>query len=163
MRNIPVVARVAAWVANHQRHGGPDPGAISLQGREIRARTRTRTEGSRCRLREVAQKPDFGTLPISIDESALQEVCERWGVTELDLFGSVLRDDFRPDSDIDVLVAFADDRRPTLFTLVQMEDELRQLFGRTVDLVVRGSVERSENYIRREHILRHRHRLYVAR
>jgi predicted nucleotidyltransferase len=84
-------------------------------------------------------------------------------VTELELFGSVLRDDFRPDSDIDVLVTFAEDRRPTLLTVVQMEDELRQLFGRSVDLVLRRSVERSDNYIRREHILNHRQPLYVAR
>jgi uncharacterized protein len=100
---------------------------------------------------------------VSIDQHALHAFCERWGVAELELFGSVLRDDFRPDSDIDVLVTFAEDRRPTLLTLVEMEEELRQLFGRPVDLVLRRSVERSENYIRREHILSHRQPLYVAR
>jgi predicted nucleotidyltransferase len=103
------------------------------------------------------------TLPISIDAIALDAFCQRWGITELDLFGSVLRDDFRPDSDVDVLVTFEEGRRPTLLTLVQMEDELRQLFGRTVDLVLRRSVERSDNNIHREHILRHRRPLYVAR
>jgi uncharacterized protein len=103
------------------------------------------------------------TLPVSIDQPALLAFCERWGVAELDLFGSVLRDDFRQDSDIDVLVTLKDDRRPTLFTLVDMEEELRQLFGRPVDLVLRRSVERSENHIRRDHILSHRQPLYVAR
>jgi predicted nucleotidyltransferase len=83
-------------------------------------------------------------------------------VTQLDLFGSVLRDDFRSDSDVDVLVELSEDRRPTLLTLVQMEDELRQVFGRPVDLVLRRSVERSDNYIRREHILSNRLPLYVA-
>ena len=79
------------------------------------------------------------------------------------MFGSVLRDDFRPDSDVDVLASFAEDRRPTLTTLVRMEDELTDLFGRKADLLVRASVERSDNYIRREHILHHRRRLYAAR
>ena len=105
---------------------------------------------------------DPRTLPISIDESALRAFCERWGVTQLDLFGSALRDDFRSDSDVDVLVELSEDRRPTLLTLVQMEDELRQVFGRPVDLVLRRSVERSDNYIRREHILSNRLPLYVA-
>ena len=105
---------------------------------------------------------DPTTLPISIDESALRAFCERWGVTQLDLFGSALRDDFRSDSDVDVLVELSEDRRPTLLTLVQMEDELRQVFGRPVDLVLRRSVERSDNYIRREHILSNRLPLYVA-
>ena len=98
-----------------------------------------------------------------MDDRKLQEFCERWGVTELDLFGSVLRDDFREDSDIDVLVTLAEDRKPTFFTLVQMENELRSVFGRSVDLVLRRSVEQSDNYIRREHILTHRLPLYVAR
>lgn len=115
------------------------------------------------KLRCVAQNPDLHTLPISIDEPALREFSQRWGVGELELFGSVLRDDFRPDSDIDVLVTFHESRRPTLFTLVQMEQELGQLFGRPVDLVHRRSVEQSDNYIRREHILSHRGPIYVAR
>jgi len=62
-----------------------------------------------------------------------------------------------------VLVTFLDGRRPTLFTLVQMEEELQQLFGRPVDLVLRRSVEQSDNYIRREHILSHSRPMYVAR
>jgi uncharacterized protein len=102
-------------------------------------------------------------LPIAFDESALQAFCERWGVKELDLFGSVLRDDFRPDSDVDVLTTLEADRRPSLLTLAQMEEELRAIFGRRVDLVLRSSVEGSDNYIRREHILDHRLPVYVAR
>ncbi len=103
------------------------------------------------------------TIPMVFDESALEAFCERWGVKELDLFGSVLRDDFGSDSDIDVLTTLGDDRRPTLLTLAQMEGELRQIFGRPVDLVLRKSIEQSENYIRRNHILAHRLPLYVAR
>ena len=102
-------------------------------------------------------------LPIAVDHRGLESLCHRWGVIELELFGSALRDDFHPDSDVDLLVSFADDRRPSLTTLVQMEDELERLLGRKVDLLVRRSVERSDNYIRREHILSHRQPLYVAR
>ena len=99
---------------------------------------------------------------IVIDQPAIESFCRRWGVTELELFGSAIRDDFRADSDVDILASFADDRRPTLLTLVQMEAELGHLFGRKVDLLERRSVERSDNYIRRKHILAHREPLYVA-
>jgi uncharacterized protein len=102
------------------------------------------------------------TLSISIDAQALRAFCQPW-VIELDLFGSVLRPDFRADSDVDVLVSFHEDRRPTLFTLVEMEEQLDDLFGRRGDLVVRQSVERSQNFIRQEHILAHRQPIHVAR
>ena len=74
-------------------------------------------------------------------------------MTELALFGSVLRDDFGPDSDVDLLVAFAPGARPSLFDLVEMEAELAELVGRGVDLVTRRSVEESDNWIRRRAIL----------
>jgi predicted nucleotidyltransferase len=99
---------------------------------------------------------------VSIERGAIAEFCRRWNVVELSLFGSVLRDDFRPDSDVDVLVTFGPDARWTLFDMVHMQDELSEIFGRTMDLVDRRSVERSENYIRRKHILNSLERLYVA-
>ena len=79
--------------------------------------------------------------------------CERWGVAEFALFGSVLRDDFKPESDVDVLVRFQKEATPSLFCLARMEAELAELMGRRVDLVERKAVERSPNYIRREAIL----------
>lgn len=99
---------------------------------------------------------------LSIDHAAVAELCRRWGIRQLDLFGSVLRDDFGPNSDVDVLVTFAPGATTTLADLVRMEEELRALFGRRVDLVKRDVVERSENYILREHVLHHREPLYVA-
>ncbi len=72
---------------------------------------------------------------IGIPYDRLTEFCRRWKVTELALFGSVLREDFRPDSDIDVLVTFAEDAGWSLFDLVSMQDELKEIFGREVDLV----------------------------
>jgi hypothetical protein len=90
---------------------------------------------------------------IDIPQEPLEEFCRRWKITELALFGSVLRDDFRPDSDVDVLVSFAEDARWGLFDMGHMEEELRGLFGRRVDLITRRSVEESRNYIRRRDIL----------
>jgi len=99
---------------------------------------------------------------IPIDHEKITEFCRRWKITEFALFGSVLRDDFRPDSDVDVLVTFAPETRYSLFDLVHMQDELKEIFGREVDLVERKAVERSENYIRRKHILRSIEPVYVA-
>lgn len=79
--------------------------------------------------------------------------CERWGVCEIALFGSVLREDFGPHSDVDVLVTFAPGPTPGLFGIVRMERELAQLFGRRVDVLIRSAVENSRNRIRRRAIL----------
>ena len=79
--------------------------------------------------------------------------CERWRIVELALFGSVLRDDFGPDSDVDVLVRFEEEARHTLFDLSRMEAELEAIFEREVDLVSRRGVERSRNHLRRTAIL----------
>lgn len=83
----------------------------------------------------------------------LAQLCRKWCVVELALFGSVLRDDFRPDSDIDLLVTFSPDARWGLFAESQMADEFGSLLGRPVDLVDRRAVERSNNWIRRTDIL----------
>lgn len=85
---------------------------------------------------------------ISIDRDKIAEFCYRWKITELSLFGSVLRDDFRPDSDVDVLVTFAEDAQWSLFDHVTMEDDLSAMLGRKVDLASRRAVERSSNWIR---------------
>jgi predicted nucleotidyltransferase len=78
------------------------------------------------------------------------------------IFGSALREDFGPDSDIDILVSFSADARWGLFDLVRMEEELEALLGRAVDLVPRVAVEQSENYIRRKSILDNAEVVYAA-
>ncbi|MCY4551746.1 MAG: nucleotidyltransferase domain-containing protein [Defluviicoccus sp.] len=93
------------------------------------------------------------TARIAIPTERIAAFCERWQVTELALFGSVLREDFGPASDIDVLVAFADEARHSLFDMVRMEAELKDIFDREVDLVSRRGIERSRNYLRRKAIL----------
>lgn len=90
---------------------------------------------------------------IEIPRDELSKFCVRWRIEELSLFGSVLRDNFRSDSDVDILVKFQPDAEPTLFDLVRMQDELQRLFGRTVDLVSRRGIEASRNYLRRNAIL----------
>jgi len=102
-------------------------------------------------------------LNIDIPKENIAEFCKKWKIVELSLFGSVLRDDFRPDSDVDVLVTFAPEARYSLFDIVHMQDELKEILGRNVDLVERKAVERSENYIRRKHILSSVENIYVAR
>ncbi|MEO0948381.1 MAG: nucleotidyltransferase domain-containing protein, partial [Cyanobacteria bacterium J06641_5] len=83
----------------------------------------------------------------------IAEFCDRWQVVEFFLFGSVLRDDFRPDSDIDVMVRFHPEAQPTFSTLDRMEAELAVIFQRDVDLVTRRGIAGSRNYLRRREIL----------
>lgn len=79
---------------------------------------------------------------IALDREAVARFCQSHAVRELSLFGSVLRADFRSDSDVDVLIEFEPDSRVTLLDLVQIRDELSGLFGRKVDLVTKKSLNR---------------------
>jgi predicted nucleotidyltransferase len=102
----------------------------------------------------------FGVGP-----DAIAAFCRKWAIRELSLFGSALRDDFRSDSDVDLLVVFEDPHRdfgPWARDLFEMEQELQKLFGREVDLVERAVVEKSDNYIRRREILRNPVQIYAA-
>jgi len=99
---------------------------------------------------------------IDLPKEEITEFCKKWKIHEFSFFGSVLRDDFRPDSDIDVLVTFEEDARHTLFDLVHMQDELKQIFGRDVDLVSRRGIESSRNHIRRDAILNSAEAIYAA-
>ncbi len=101
-------------------------------------------------------------LPITIDANHIEDFCRRWQISEFSLFGSVLREDFGPESDVDVLVTFGENAHWSLFDLVTMQDELKAILGREVDLVERRAVEQSENYIRRRHILQSLEQVYVA-
>ncbi|HIK16883.1 MAG TPA: nucleotidyltransferase family protein [Leptolyngbyaceae cyanobacterium M33_DOE_097] len=92
----------------------------------------------------------------------IAEFCQKWQVTEFALFGSVLRDDFRPDSDIDVLVDFAPTACRGLTETLQMRDELQAIFCRKVDLIVKNAIERSENWLRRKNILESAKVIYAA-
>ena len=99
---------------------------------------------------------------IAVDKKKVATFCHKYRIRRLALFGSALRADFRPDSDVDVLVEFSTDAKYSLFTLSRMEDELRHIFGREVDLVDRAAVEQSRNYIRRKEILGSLETIYAA-
>jgi len=102
-------------------------------------------------------------MNIQIPKEKIANFCRKWKIVELSLFGSVLRNDFRPDSDIDLLVSFSPDAEWSLLDHMAMEEELSIIFNRKVDLVSRKAIERSENYIRRNAILETAQPYYVAR
>jgi len=79
--------------------------------------------------------------------------CKRWQVVEFALFGSAVRDDFSPQSDVDALVSFAPGSNWGLFEHAQMRQELKGIFGREVDLITRRALEQSRNTLLRSEIL----------
>lgn len=88
-----------------------------------------------------------------ISQEELEQFCRRWAIAELALFGSILREDFGLESDIDLLVTFLPEADWSLLDHIQMKMELSELLGRDVDLLTRRSVERSRNPLRRREIL----------
>jgi len=103
-----------------------------------------------------------GKIQVIVPKDRIAAFCPKWKITELALFCSVLREDFRPDSDVDVLVTFSPDSDWGVDHLLDMKEELEALFGRAVDLVEKRLVEESRNYIRRKHILSHMESVYAA-
>jgi uncharacterized protein len=97
---------------------------------------------------------------IKASSTQIAEFCQRWHITEFALFGSVIRDDFRPDSDIDVLVTFSSAAQWSLFDWVDMKDELEALFGRKVDI---ADKEGLRNPYRRYEILRTHQVIYASK
>jgi predicted nucleotidyltransferase len=100
---------------------------------------------------------------LAITSEQLAEFCQRRHINELALFGSILRDDFHADSDIDILVTFQPDTKISLLDLVDMQYELEDLCHRKVDLLTKKSVEDSPNWIRRKEILNTAKVVYESR
>jgi predicted nucleotidyltransferase len=96
---------------------------------------------------------------VEVLEDAIASFCDRWKINEFALFGSILRDDFRPDSDVDVLVSFAPDAKWSLFDIVHMKEELETLFGRKVDFVEKAALK---NPFRRYEILSTKQVIYAT-
>jgi len=101
-------------------------------------------------------------IQIEIPREKIAKFCMKWEIREFALFGSVLNEDFCSDSDIDVLVTFNDNAKHTLFDLVNMENELKDIFGRKVDIVSRRGIEFSRNYLRRNAILNSAEAVYAT-
>ncbi len=94
-----------------------------------------------------------------LPKETIAEFCRKWKIKELAIFGSALGDDFKPESDVDVLVVFDDSAEWNLFDYMHAEEELQQLFGRKVDLVEKKAIR---NPFRRHHILNHSEVIYAA-
>ncbi len=89
---------------------------------------------------------------IEIPKDEIAKFCRRNHIRRLALFGSVLRDDFTPESDVDVIVDFEPDQTPGL-GFITMQDELSEILGRKVDMHTFRGVESSRNWLLREEIL----------
>ncbi len=100
------------------------------------------------------------TAAVEIPSDLLKALCRKWKVRELSLFGSAIRDDFGPESDVDILVSFRDDAPWSLWDFTTMRDELSALVGRPVDLVEREGLR---NPFRRHRILKTRKVIYDGR
>ena len=96
---------------------------------------------------------------IELPKEMIVNFCQRWKITEFALFGSVLRDDFRPDSDIDVLVTFAEDCGHSLFDLARIQEELKTILAHEVDLVEKASLR---NPFRKRSILNNMEVIYAT-
>lgn len=90
---------------------------------------------------------------INLKPEKIEQFCQQWQIKELALFGSVLREDFNSQSDIDVLVSFAENAKITFFDLDAIEQQLSKLFDRPVDVVTKRAIEQSHNWIRKKNIL----------
>ncbi|MGB7875773.1 MAG: nucleotidyltransferase family protein [Anaerolineales bacterium] len=101
----------------------------------------------------------MATVQLPIPKEEIAAFCKRWKVTELSLFGSVLRADFRPDSDVDVLVTFSPNAEISLFDLVQMKLDLEEIFQRPVDIIEKDALE---NPFRKREILKTAQVIYAA-
>jgi len=96
---------------------------------------------------------------LSLPKEKIQEFCLRWKIVEFSLFGSVLRDDFYSDSDVDILVSFSEDADWDLYDWITMIEELEEVFGREVDLAEKSTLR---NPFRRHAILNNREIVYAS-
>lgn len=102
-------------------------------------------------------------MQIAVPVEEIAEFCRRWHIQEFALFGSVLKENFRNNSDVDVLVTFAPDEAYSFLQLTIMQEELEKIFGRPVDLIDKQGVQESPNYIRRRDILGSAQVIYARR
>jgi predicted nucleotidyltransferase len=93
----------------------------------------------------------------------IQEFCQHWNIVELAIFGSILREDFDSDSDIDFLVSFVPNAKITFFDLEEMEQQLSELCDRPIDIVTKKAILNSHNWIRRRNILEQAKVIYEQR
>ena len=101
------------------------------------------------------------TLQVQLPQEQIAEFCRHWDIIKLEIFGSALREDFGPESDLDFLATFAPDSVWSLLDRVRMKHQMEQLLGRQVDFLNRAAVEQSSNSTRRKAILDSAQTLYA--
>lgn len=99
---------------------------------------------------------------LGIEDDLLADFCQKWKIVRVEIFGSALREDFRPESDVDLLVTFTEDAPWSLLDIVHLEDELSRLLGRRTEIAERRAIEQSTNPFRRRGILGSAQLLYAA-
>jgi len=112
-------------------------------------------------MSQVLLPPDL-VKRLGLSPEQIRAFCQRWHVAEVSVFGSVLRHDFRPDSDIDLLISYVPGESQGLLARVRMKAELEGICGREVDLMTKQSIEQSQNEMRRREILNSVRVIYVA-
>lgn len=100
---------------------------------------------------------------LGMSSNEVSTFCQRWGISTMALFGSILRDDFTEESDIDILLTFKPDVRQGLLTLAKIKHELEEQLHRSVDITIKESIETSENWIRRREIVATAQTIYEQR
>ena len=132
---------------NTKARSGPQEAPIKMSPKQMREAV----VGRRVLFRlSWAQREIRMGIQIGYSKSGVEAFCRKWQVAELSLFGSALSDQFRPDSDVDILVTFAPDAGWSLMDWADMVDELEEIFGRPVDLVEKQGLR---NPFRRKAIL----------
>jgi len=104
----------------------------------------------------------MATMNLGVEMERIADFCRRWKISSLSIFGSAVRGELQPDSDIDLLVTFRSDADWTMFDHFTMEDELTRLLGREVDLISVRAVEENPNPITRREILDSARQIYAA-
>ncbi|MEM1292657.1 MAG: nucleotidyltransferase domain-containing protein [Cyanobacteria bacterium P01_H01_bin.162] len=99
---------------------------------------------------------------LGITPAELADFCQRWDIAELALFGSVLRNDFSTDSDIDILISYFPEKTKGLLEHVRIQNELEAICHREVDVMTKKSIEQSRNQLRRQEILGSAKVIYIA-
>ena len=99
---------------------------------------------------------------IELDSEEIKSFCRKWKIKELSVFGSILRDDFRADSDVDFLAEFGEEAEWDLSEHVDMEEELGKILGRSVDLIDRPTMVQHDNWLLRKAILSSEEKIYAG-
>ena len=110
----------------------------------------------------IYRNSEMTPMNLGIKADIIANFCRRWKISKLAVFGSIVREELRPDSDIDLLVTFGSDADWTMFDHFIMEEELSHLFGREVDLISVRAIEENPNPITRREILDSARQIYAA-